>query len=174
MLPDYHWKSNICQSDPYPDIVVDGVLLIPIVPHLMCLESRLILLTFELHLHSFLSSISQKISLLGKCNQIHSSDKIVKTCFNSFILPHFEYCYSMWISTAESYLKLLDGAFNQIENFPPDLEIDLWHHHLVASLTCLIKIMSISTTCCTIICLLPHNQHMLHNIHWACRTIPWV
>ena len=126
----------------HPDIVVNGVA----IPN--CSSIKLLgvtldpKLTFELHLRSLASSISRKVGLLRKCSRIYSSDDIVKSCFYSFILPHFEYCHSVWISAAESNLKLLDRAFNQIKFLLPNLEIKLRHRRMVGSLSYFFKIMS--------------------------------
>ena len=93
-------------------------------------------------MRSLASSVSCKVGLLRKCSRIYSSDDIVRNCFYSFILPHFEYCHSVWISAAESHLKLLDRTFNQIKFLLPNLEINLRHRRLVGSLSYFFKIMS--------------------------------
>ena len=126
----------------HPDIVVNEV------PIPNCSSLKLLgvtfdpKLTFELHLRSLASSVSCKVGLLRKCSRIYSSDDIVRNCFYSFILPHFEYCHSVWISAAESHLKLLDRTFNQIKFLLPNLEINLRHRRLVGSLSYFFKIMS--------------------------------
>ena len=99
-------------------------------------------LTFEAHLRGVASSVSQKVGLLRKCRNIYSTDDVVKNCFYSFILPHFEYCHSVWMSAAESNLKLLDRAFGQIKFLLPSIEISLRHRRVVGSLTHFFKIAS--------------------------------
>ena len=117
---------------PHPDIVVGGVT-IPNCSSLKLLGS---------HLRSVTSSISQKVGLLRKCRQIYSTDDVVRNCFYSFILPHFEYCHSVWLSASDSNLKLLDRAFSQIKFLLPNIEINLSHRRLVGSLTHFFKIVS--------------------------------
>lgn len=97
-------------------------------------------LTFEPHLRSVASSVSQKVGLLRKCRKIYSDDAIVRNCFYSFILPFFEYCSPVWLSAAESNLKLLDRAFGQIRFLLPNLGINLAHRRLVGSLALFHKI----------------------------------
>lgn len=119
---------------PHPDIAVSGI------PIPNCSSLKLLgvtlgpKLTFELHLRSLASAVSQNVGLLRKCSQLYSSDD-VKKCSHSFILPHFEYCHSVWISAAESHLKLLDKVFKQIKFLLPNLEINLRHRRLVGSLS---------------------------------------
>ena len=130
-------------SNPaHPDIISKGV---PI-PNCSTLKLLGIILdhklTFEYQLRSLASSVSRKIGLLRKCRRIYSNDDIVRNCFYSFILPHFEYCPSVWISAAESHLKLLDRAFNQIKFILPNLQINLRHRRLVGLMSYFFKIMS--------------------------------
>lgn len=97
-------------------------------------------LTFENHLRTVASSTAQKVGLLRKCKRIYSSDAIVRNCFYSFILPHFEYCAPVWMSAADSNLRLLDRAFRQIKFLLNDLNVNLDHRRMVGSLTLLYKI----------------------------------
>ena len=126
----------------HPDIVVGGATIPP------CSTLKLLgvtfdpKFTFETHLRSVASSISQKVGLLRKCRKIYSSDDVVRNCFYSFILPHFEYCYPVWLSASESHLMLLDRAFGQIKFLLPDLGLNLRHRRRVGSLCLLFKILS--------------------------------
>ncbi len=97
---------------PHPEIAVNGVLS----PNCSSLKLLGIILdpklTAELHFCSLTLPVSQKVGLFRKCSRIYSSDDVAKNCFYSVTLPHFEYCHSVWISAAESNLKLLDFQFN--------------------------------------------------------------
>ena len=99
-------------------------------------------LMFEAHLRSVASSISQKVGLLRKCRQIYSADDFIRNTFYSFLLPHFEYCHSVWLSASESLLRLLDRSFGQIRFLLPDLRLNLRHRRLVGILTHLYKIVN--------------------------------
>ena len=99
-------------------------------------------LTFETHVRSVVSCISQKLGLLRKCRRIYADDDIVMNSFYSFILPHFEYCSLVWNSAAETHLRLLDRVFNQVKFLLPSLNINLRHRRMVGSLSYLFKIFS--------------------------------
>ena len=137
----------------HPDIVVNGIA----VPNCTSLKLLGVLfdpkLTFELHLRTVASSITQRIGLMRKCRQIYRTDSVLRNCFYSFLLPHFEYCHSVFLSACESNLRLLDRAFNQIRFLLPDLQLDLEHRRLVGVLTHFYKI--VSNTGHPLHCLLP-------------------
>ena len=71
-------------------------------------------LTFEAHLRNVSRSISQKLGILRKSKKIYKDDSILRKCFFSFTLPHFEYCSAVWSSAADCHLRLLDRAFNSV------------------------------------------------------------
>ena len=105
----------------------------------MILDTKL---TFESHVRSITSSITQKIGLLRKCRRIYANDDVVRNCFYSFILPLFEYCSPVWISAADTHMKLLDRAFAQIKFLLPSLCLNLRHRRLVGALSYLFKLSS--------------------------------
>ena len=94
-------------------------------------------------MHAVASSISQKVGLLRKCIRIYSDVEVIRNCFFSFILPHFEYCSPVWLSASEVHLRLLDRAFNQIKFLLPSLNINLRHRRLVGALSYLFKICTV-------------------------------
>ena len=96
--------------------------------------------TFEKHIRSVSSSISQKIGLLRKSYRTFGDSSVLKKCFNAFILPCLEYCSPVWSSAAPSHLKLLDRNVRACQFLIPDLELDLWHRRSVSSLCMLYKI----------------------------------
>ena len=63
--------------------------------------------TFERHIRSISSSVAREIGLLRKSFRIFGDHDVLHKCFNSFILPYLEYCFSVWSSAADSNLKLL-------------------------------------------------------------------
>ena len=99
-------------------------------------------LTFEAHLRSMSKLISQKLGLLRKSVKIFGDQSVLLKCFNSFILPSFEYCSPVWSSAAESHLKLLDKNLNGCKFLIPDLDTNLGHRRSVSSLCMLFKIYS--------------------------------
>ena len=98
-------------------------------------------LTFEKHLRSMAASIAQKTGLIRKCFRTLGNDTAVMRSFYAFILPCFEYCMPVWSSAADSHLKLLDRALNNIRFFLPDISIDLEKRRRVGCLSLLFKII---------------------------------
>ena len=76
--------------------------------------------TFESHLRSVSSVITQKLGLLRKSFKIFGDPCVLLNCFNSFILSCFEYCSPVWFSSADSHLKLFDKNLNAFEFLIPD------------------------------------------------------
>ena len=108
-------------------------------------------LTFEKHIRSLSSSIAQKTGLLRKCFKTFGRDSTVIKSFYAFILPHFEYCAPVWMSAANSHLKLLDRALNSIKFISPELSLDLYHRRHVGALSVLFKVFN-------------NNRHPLHSV----------
>ena len=98
-------------------------------------------LTFESHLRDMSRSISQKLGILRKSRKIYEDDNILRRCFFSFTLPHFEYCSAIWSSAADCHLRLLDRAFNSVKLLS-DLDLDIGHCRDVGALCILYKILN--------------------------------
>lgn len=126
----------------HPDLLVDGSV-VPVCGTMkllgVTLDSKL---TFEQHLRNVASSASRRVGLLRKCRKIYADSDVAKHCFYSFMLPHFEYCSSVWMSAADCHLNLLNRAMNRIRFLLPDLDVNLDHRRVVGSLTVLFKIFS--------------------------------
>ena len=60
---------------------------------------------FENHLHSISSLVAQKIGVLRKYFRSCGDQVVLLKYFNYFIVPCFEYRFSVWSSAADSYLK---------------------------------------------------------------------
>ena len=99
-------------------------------------------LTFEAHLRNMSRSISQKLGLLRKSKKIYEDDIILRKCFFSFTLPHFEYCSAVWSSAADCHLRLLDRAFNSVKFLLSELDLDIGHRRDVGALCILFKIVN--------------------------------
>ena len=98
-------------------------------------------LTFEKHVRSMVSTIAQKTGLIRKCYKTLGNDPTVLKSFFAFILPCFEYCSPVWSSAAESHLKLLDRALNNIRFFLPELSVDLEKRRNLACLSMIHKVL---------------------------------
>ena len=77
--------------------------------------------------------LSGQVQLLGDC------PRVVKSCFNAYILFDLEYCAPVWMSSAESHLGLLDSVVRSKEISEDEL-FCLGHRKKVSSLCLLCKI----------------------------------
>ena len=98
-------------------------------------------LTFEAHLRIMSRCLSQKLGILRKSKKIYMDDNILRNCFFSFTLPHFEYCSAVWSSAADCHLRLLDRAFNSVRFLLSELDLDIEHRRDVGALCILYKIV---------------------------------
>ena len=98
-------------------------------------------LTFESHLRSVTSAVSQKIGILRKCWVTYRDNAVIRKCFYSFLLPFFEYCAVVWMSAAPTHLNLLQRAFTSA-NFLVPVNIRLEHRRDIAALCILFRIFN--------------------------------
>jgi len=98
-------------------------------------------LTFERHVRSIASSVSQRIGIMRRAHRIFGSSEVVLHCFRSFILPILEYASVVWCSAATSHLALLDRVVNRCSRLMNDqVPCNLNHRRSVAGLCMLFKI----------------------------------
>ena len=62
--------------------------------------------------------------------------------FFAFIFPSFEYFIPVWLSAANSHLKLLDHALSNLKFILPDLSFNLDKRRKVGFLTLLFKVLN--------------------------------
>ena len=86
--------------------------------------------------------LSPKLGILRKTRIIYEEDNVLRRCFFSFILPHFEFCSAVRSSAADSHIKLLDRMFNSIKFLLSDLDLDIEHRRAVGSLSILYKLVN--------------------------------
>ena len=98
--------------------------------------------SFGKYIRTLASSISQKTGLLRKCYRCFRDSEIIKTSFFAFILPCFEYCSVIWMSAADSHLRLLERALGSIRFLLPDLIVDLHNRREISGLCLLFKIFN--------------------------------
>ena len=106
---------------------------------LVLLNSLVFYLTVSLLLKIILDLLHL---ILLKNLEFYESDLIVKNCFFSFILPHFEYCALVWSSAAVTNLRLLERSFSTIKFLIPNYNTNLDHHRNVGSLSLFFKILN--------------------------------
>ena len=128
---------------PHGDLYVDGSVLTS------CDKLKFLGVTFdqklifERHIRSLVSSASRKIGLMRKAYSIFSDVSISRRCFNCFVLPHLEYCATVWSSAAASYIRLVDKVLNTGQFLCDSKPLcDLGHRRNVSTVCMLYKIRS--------------------------------
>ena len=72
-------------------------------------------LTFETHLREVVSKAAGNLGVVRRVETLFDCPRLLKSCFNTYVLPNLEYCGSMWMSSAESHLSLLDSVVRSAE-----------------------------------------------------------
>ena len=72
-------------------------------------------LTFEAHVRDVVSTASRSVGIMRRANRIFSNSVVLKRCFLSYVLPSLEYCAPVWLSSAVTYLSLLDRIVRRAE-----------------------------------------------------------
>ena len=96
---------------------------------------------FEKHLRSVSRAASQSLGILRKSWRVFQDRSLLGRCFRGFVLPALEYSASVWCSTADTHLKLLDRAVSGARFLTGGVfECDITHRGSVAVLCLLHKI----------------------------------
>ena len=103
-------------------------------PYIVSLLLRNILL--------IITTLWRLIGLVRKSLKIFNSQDVAIKCFFTFLLPIFEYCFSVWSFATDCHLALLDRVLRQVKILIPTLRIDLKHRRSVASLCMFYKFFS--------------------------------
>ena len=77
------------------------------------------------HICNIASSIIQKFGIVCKCCKVLSNNGYVLKPSHAFILPYLKYGFPVGRSAADSNLKLLDYAFNNIKFCLPNILINI-------------------------------------------------
>ena len=67
-------------------------------------------LTFETHLREVVSKAAMSLGFVRRTGKLFDCPRVLKSCFKAYILPYLEYYASVWMSSAESHLCLLDSV----------------------------------------------------------------
>ena len=103
----------------------------------LCLTASLLLRgTFV----PFLLRLLKRLVYLENLFRIFGDHDVLLRCFNSFIPPCLEYCSPVWLSAADSHLKLIDKNLRACKFLIPNLTISLQHRCFIGSLCMLYKI----------------------------------
>ena len=65
-----------------------------------------------------------------------------KSCFNAYVLPNLEHCASVWMSSAESHLSLLDRVVRSAERLCEDELCCLRHRRRSVPCVCYIRFIT--------------------------------
>ena len=136
------------ESPPHGDLVLSGVS-IRVSPNLDILglkfDSKL---TFEDHVRSNVSLVSQRIGILRLVRRIFVDTSVLLRCYFAFVLQILEYCSPVWGSAVECHLQLLERHVYSVARRGPDQSfLSLCHRRRVAGLSMLYKVNSISNHC---------------------------
>ena len=100
-------------------------------------------MTFEKHLRSVSSAASQRLGIMRKSWQVFHDRSLLLRSFWSVVLQVLKYCSTVWFSSADPHLKLLDRVVRSAGFLGGGvLEYNLAHRRSVAELCMLFKIKS--------------------------------
>ena len=85
---------------------------------------------------------------MRKCWKTFRDNTLVLKCFYAFILPFFEYCSVVWMSAAQTHMKILHRVYNSAR-FLLNENISLDHRRCVAAMCIFYKIYH-------------NNEHPMH------------
>ena len=99
-------------------------------------------MTFVKHIRSVSRACaSQRLGILRKSWRVFHNRSLLDRCFRGFVLPVLEYCYAVWSSAADTYLKLQDRAVSGARFLTGVVfECDIAHRRSVAVPCLLYKI----------------------------------
>ena len=92
-------------------------------------------MTFEKHFRSVSRAASQKLGILRKSWLVFHDRALLGRCFQGFVMPILEYCSAVWLSAADTRLKLLNRAVSGARFLTGGVfECDISHRRSVAVL----------------------------------------
>ena len=68
-------------------------------------------LTFESHLHEVVSQ-GQEPWCRAPGRKLCDCPRVLRSCFNAYVLSKLEYCAPVWMTSAETHLSLLDSVLS--------------------------------------------------------------
>ena len=107
-------RSQIIALD-YGDLTLSGVGLEEIRSlHILgvTLDSKL---EFKIYLREVASKAARRLGVVRRKGKLFNCPRLLKNCFNAYVLSSLEYCAFVWKSSAESHLGLLDSIVRNAE-----------------------------------------------------------
>ena len=94
-------------------------------------------LRIETHLREVVSKAAWSLGVVRRTGKLFDCPRVLKNCFNAYVLPSLEYCAPVSILSAESHLGLLDSTIRSVERLRKD-EFCCLGHRRKASALCLL------------------------------------
>ena len=73
------------------------------------------MLTFEKHLQKIVSKAAKNLKVVRRAGKLFDYLRALKGCFYAYVLSNLKYCASVWMSSTESHLNLLDSIVRNAE-----------------------------------------------------------
>ena len=72
-------------------------------------------LTFETHLQEVVPKADRSLESVRQAGKLFNCQHVLKSCFNAYFLSSLMYFAPVWMSSAESHLRLLDSIVRSEE-----------------------------------------------------------
>ena len=74
-------------------------------------------MTFETRLREVMSKAPRNQEVVRRAGKLFDCPRVIKGCFNTYILSNMEYCAPVSKSSGESYLGLLDSIIRSAQRW---------------------------------------------------------
>ena len=91
-----------------------------------------------------MSKAARSLCVVHRAGKLFDCLRVPKSIFSTYVLPHLEYCATVWMPSAESYLSLLDSVVRSAETLCEDELCCLGHRKKVNALCLLCNIYHIA------------------------------
>ena len=106
-------------------------------------------LTFETHLREVVSKAPWSLGVVRRAEKFFDC-RVLKSGFNAYVLSNLEYCASVWMSSAESHLSLLDRVVRSAERSYEGEICCLGHRRKPVPCVFSIGFITVRTTLCVV------------------------
>ena len=107
------------------------------------LDSKLAL---EAHLGLVVSKATRILSVVRRARMLFDCPRVLKGCFNAYVLSSLEYCASVLMSLVESHLGLLDSIDSSAERSCEGELCCLGHRKKIVPCVCSMRYITEWTT----------------------------
>ena len=97
------------------------------------------MLTFETHLREVVSKAARSLDVVRRVGKLLDCPRVLKICFNAYVLSSLEYRAPVWMSSAGSHLGLLDSVVCNAEGCEGKLVF--WGTEVRISALCLLYVI---------------------------------